>query len=266
MMMKSVFLRTLHDRRFFMLGWAIGFMALAALMTSFFPAMRQTGTMDALVESMPPAFKGLVGDLALLNTFSTYLASQLFDIRVPLIAGIMAIILGLGLSVSDEEKGELRTMLSLPISRTKLFIERWLAMVVIVGVTVVGLLAGVYIVMPFIDGASLDPVVVLRLAFMTWLIMVTFGTIPFALGYMTGRRGLANFVAIIAIIGSFLLSTFGPAVDWLEKYEKLSLLHYFPAVDIAKGTLSVADITLYTGITAALFVASLLVFRRRDIG
>lgn len=264
-MMRSVFSRTLYDKRFFIIGWSIGFMALAALMTSFFPAMSQAGTLDALVENMPPAFEGLVGDLSLLNDFSTYLASQLFDINVPLIAGIMAIVLGLSLSVGEEEKGELRTMLALPISRTKVFTERWLAMIVIVGIVAISLVAGIYAVVPLIEAPSLSLTVIIQLTFMTWLVMVTFGTIPFALGYMTGRRSIASLLGIVVIIGSFLLSTFGPAVDWLRDYEKLSLLHYFPAVDIAKGTLNFADIILYVAITAVLFIAGILVFRLRDV-
>lgn len=88
--------------------------------------MHQEGALDALVENMPKAFEGLVGNLASLKSFDTYLASQLFDIRLPLVAGIMAIILAQGLSTHEEERGELRTILALPISRTKLLFEKWL--------------------------------------------------------------------------------------------------------------------------------------------
>lgn len=131
--MRSVLIKTLYDRRWFMLGWAIAFAGLTALLVSFFPAMQVSG-LDDLVKNMPPAFKGLIGDLGLLSSFDTYIASQLFDIRLPLIGGIMAIILGLGLSSSEEESGELRTIVALPISRTKITIQKWLAIVIVAGV------------------------------------------------------------------------------------------------------------------------------------
>lgn len=99
----------------------IGFAALAALMVTFYPAMHQDGSLDQLVKTMPPAFQGLVGDLSNLQQFSTYLASQLFDIRVTIIGSVMVIILALGLTAAEEEAGQTRTLLSLPISRTKLF-------------------------------------------------------------------------------------------------------------------------------------------------
>lgn len=264
-MIRSVYLKTLYDRRFFVLGWTFGLAALGALMTSFYPAMHQDGAIDALIKNMPAAFQGLVGNLTDLSTFPTYLASQLFDIRMPLIAGIMAIILGLGLSVADEEKGELRTILSLPISRTKVLLHKWLAMLTILAVTLVGLVGGIYAVLPFIDGASIEPEQVMRLVAMTGLMMATFGTIPFAVGSMTGKRAAATGVSIFTIIGSFILSTFGQAVDWLADYKKLSLLHYFPAVDIVKGEFNGTDAVVLGVITVVLLVASIIMFRRRDV-
>jgi ABC-2 type transport system permease protein len=264
-MMRSVYLKTLYDKRFFLLGWTLGFMAISALMTSFYPAMHQEGSISSLLESMPAAFKGLVGSLADLTRFDTYIASQLFDIRMPIIAGIMSIILGIGISVADEEKGELRTLLSLPVSRTKLLTQRWLAMLTIMVVIGFGMVAGIYAVLPFIDIASIEPDVLARLSAMTLLIMITFGTIPFAVGLATGRRSVATGVSILIVIGSFLLSTFAQAVDWLSDYEPLSLLHYFPAADIVKNGIDLKDVAVFGVVTVVLLVLSIAFFRARDV-
>jgi len=263
--MRSVYLKTLYDKRFFLLGWTLGFMAISALMTSFYPAMHQEGSISSLLESMPAAFKGLVGSLADLTRFDTYIASQLFDIRMPIIAGIMSIILGIGISVADEEKGELRTLLSLPVSRTKLLTQRWLAMLTIMVVIGFGMVAGIYAVLPFIDIASIEPDVLARLSAMTLLIMITFGTIPFAVGLATGRRSVATGVSILIVIGSFLLSTFAQAVDWLSDYEPLSLLHYFPAADIVKNGIDLKDVAVFGVVTVVLLVLSIAFFRARDV-
>jgi ABC-2 type transport system permease protein len=264
-MMNSILLKTLYDRRWFMLGWTLGFVGFAALMVSFFPAMHQDGALDALVENMPKAFEGLIGNLAYLKEFDTYLASQLFDIRMPLIAGIMAIILAQGLSTHEEERGELRTLLSLPISRTKLLFEKWLAFVIITGVTIVGLGIGIYVTIPVTTGAELEFLTFAKLAFMTWLLMIAFGTIAFAVGMSTGSRGLATLVSILVIIGSFILSTFGQAVEWLEPYEKLSLIHYFPAVDIVEYGIAKTNVAILVGVTSIALLAAIAVFRRRDV-
>lgn len=264
-MMRSVFLKTLYDRRWFMLGWGIAMVSLAALMASFFPAMKVSG-LDALVQNMPPAFKGLVGDLGLLEHFDTYIAAQLFDIRLPLIGGIMAIILGLGLSTNEEESGELRTIAALPVSRLQIILQKWLALVVISGVMIAAIAAGTYVVMPFLSDVSLPLTTLMPLLLASWLLFVTFGTVPFAVGMATGSRSAAMAAGVVLVIGSFILTTFGQAVDWLADYEKFSLLYYFPAVDVVRDGTNWADTAVLGIITLVLLLVATIAFRRRDIG
>lgn len=263
--MNSVLMKTLWDRRWFVLGWTLGFMAFAALMTSFYPAMHQDGALDALTQNMPKAFEGLIGNLAYLKAFDTYLASQLFDIRLPLIAGIMAIILAQGLSTNEERSGELRSVLALPISRTKLLLQKWAALLIITAVAVIGLGIGIYVTVPVTTGAELAFTSYLKLAIMTWLLMVTYGTIAFAIGMMTGNKGVTSLVSILVIIGSFILSTFGSVVDWLEGYEKLSLIHYFPATDIVQYGIAKKDVAVLLIVTLFMLAAATFVFRRRNV-
>lgn len=221
--------------------------------------------MDALLANMPKAFEGLVGNLADLNSFPTYIASQLFDIRLPLIAGIMAIILGQSLSTAEEERGELRTLLSLPISRTRALFEKWLALVLITGITVGALFVGITLTGLFVEGASIDSDDLLYLLAMTWLLMITYGTIAFGIGAITGIKGAATGISILIIIGSFILSTFGQAVDWLQDYEKFSLIHYFPAVDVVKSGIMWQDVGILGGLTVLILLVATIVFRSRDI-
>ncbi len=266
-MIRSVYSKALYDKRWFMIGWTIAFGVLAALLTSFYPAMHQTGALDNLVASMPKAFSGLIGNLLYLKDFPSYIASQLFDIRMPLIAGIMSIILGLGLSTAEEESGELRTLLALPISRTKVFLQKWLAMITITFVATLGTAIGIYATLPFIgSAASLSSEASLRLLMMTWLLMITYGSITFSAGMIFGKRSIATGIGIVVIIGSFVLSTFGQAVEWLGRFEKLSLLHYFPAIDAARGTLALHNVVVLAAICSVVVLAGYIEFRRRDIG
>ena len=263
--MNSVLLKTFWDRRWFTLGWTLGFTAFAALMTSFYPAMHQDGALDSLVANMPKAFEGLIGNLTYLKSFDTYLASQLFDIRLPLIAGIMAIILAQGISTNEERSGELRSVLALPISRTHLLLEKWVALLIITLVAVVGLGVGIYITVPVTTGAELEFTAFLKLGLMTWLLMVTYGTVAFAIGMMTGNKGVTSLVSILVIIGSFILSTFGSVVDWLADYEKFSLIHYFPATDIVQYGIAKKDVLVLLLVTVIMLVAAWAVFRRRNV-
>lgn len=263
-MMNSVFTKSLYDRRWFILGWSIAFLGLTVLLASFYPAMHVSG-LDQLVANMPPAFKGLIGDLTLMNAFDTYIGSQLFDIRLPLIAGIMAIILGLGLGSNEEEQGELRTYLALPISRTKLVIQKWLAIAVVALVMMIAIGVGVVGSALFISDANITATQLINELAMSWLLMLTFGTIVYGSAMIFGRRSVAMAAGVIIVIGSFILSTFGSAVSWLADYEKLSLLYYFPANNIIKSGLNWDDISVLGVITVVFITTALIVFRRRDV-
>ena len=70
---------------------------------------------------------------------------------------------------------------------------------------------------------------------------------------------------VIVVIGSFILTTFGQAVDWLASFERLSLLYYFPANDIMRDGVNWPDTAVLGVITVGLLAVSLAIFRRRDI-
>lgn len=261
--MFNLFFKTLHDKRFFILGWSLGLAFLGFVMTSFFPSFNG-GQIDELLETLPPALQGLVGDLQDWRELPGYLGSQIFDIRLPIFVSILSILLAIGLTVGEEDKGQLRTLISLPISRRGIVFAKWLAMVVICFTaslaTVIGVEVGLLVI-----GETVDQTVLLRLGLFTWLLVTTLATIIFAIGLSTGKRALTTAVAIIVTIGSFLLSTFSQAVEWLEEYEFLSFFHYFPAVDIAKGTIEWGNVVFYAACLLVALLLTWVVFPRRDV-
>jgi ABC-2 type transport system permease protein len=262
--MYNLFTKTLYDKRSFIIGWSLGLAFIGYLMTVIFPAFHQDMGLDQLLKSLPPALQGLVGNLNDLKQMPTYLGSQLFDIRMPIFVSILAILLSVGLTVSEEEKGQLRTLAALPLSRMRIFFSKWSAIILISFIATIATLIGIVIGLWAIH-TSLDPLVLVRLGGMMLLLMVALATIIFGIGLGTGKRGLTTALGVLITVGSFLLTTFATSVDWLKDYEKFSLLHYFPAPDIAKGTIDITNIIVYTVITIVFLVIGLLFFRRRDL-
>lgn len=261
--MFNLFRKTLWDKRFFCLGWSLGLLAMGYLITILFPSFHG-GAIDALAANLPPALQGLVGNLQNLKQLPTYLGGQLFDVRLPIFVSVLAILLSTSLTVGEEDKGQLRTLVSLPLSRTYIVIAKWWAIVFICLVAMIAMIIGIEIGILQID-ESIDQSVLMRLGVLSWLLVVSLATIIFAIGLATGSRPLTTTVGIIATVGSFLLTTFSQSVDWLKGYEWLSFLHYFPATDIAKGTVEVGNILFYVGFIIIPLVVAIVLFRRRDI-
>jgi ABC-2 type transport system permease protein len=262
--MFNLFTKTMYDKRSFLIGWSLGLIALGYLMTIFYPAFHQDMGLDQLVKNLPAALQSLIGNLNNLKELPSYIGSQLFEVRVPILVSILVIILSVSLTVAEEEKGQLRTLTALPLSRTRIVLQKWLAIVCICFVTTTAIIGGIEIGLVVIK-ESLDWQVLLRLGAMTWLLAVCLATIVFGIGLATGKRGLTMAVGVLVAAGSFILTTFTKSVDWLQPYERFSILHYYPATDIAKVGIDRLDIAVYGAIIIIFLVIGVVGFRRRDI-
>ncbi len=262
--MFNLFSKTVYDKRAFIIGWSLGLAFIGYLMAIFYPAFHQDNGLGQLINSLPPAFKGLVGNLDNLKTLPTYLGSQLFDIRVPIFISILTIILSVGLSVGEEEKGQLRTLMALPLSRTRILLAKWAVIVLIYGAvslaTLIGIKFGVRVI-----NESVDWLVLARLGGMMWLLAVAIATMVFGIGLATGHKGATMGIGVLVTVGSFLLTTFAASVDWLQPYENASILHYFHAPDIAKGTIELGDVAVYGTMIIVFLLIAIASFRRRDV-
>jgi len=260
-MMNSLFLRTLYDKRWFIVGWAmsIGFMAL--LMVAMFPALRDS--MSELSNSMPQELRGLMGDTDSFTKLDSYLSSQLYDIRIPLFLMIMGVVLANGLIIAFEEKGALRTVLAGAKSRIRWFLETWSAGVVIFFVTL--LFTGV-VTFASIESIneSIDPLLLIKLALVSLSFAICVFTLVFATGAASGSRALTMTVGIGLIVIGFILEA-GRAVDWLEPFQKFSLLHYYDASKLTTDGIDALHQMVIGGLTIGAFIVGILSFRRRDI-
>lgn len=261
--MINLIFKTFWDKRLFIFGWALGIAFLSYLMTIFYPTFNE-GAIDELANSLPPALQGLVGNLANLKEIDTYIGSQLFEIRLPIFISIFAILLSVGLTVAEEDKGQLRTLISLPISRRSIIFAKWLSLVGICAIAALATIAGIYLGLWQIS-ETIEAMVIVRLVLMSGLLITALATIIFGIGLATGSRAVTTTVGIVVAVGSFILTTFAQSVDWLKDYEWLSILHYFPAPEIAQGTFEISTVFVYVGLIVAALVMALIFFPRRDI-
>lgn len=263
--MRNLFLKTLYDKRVFIIGWSVGLAFLAYIIAIFYPAFSQGDMIAEMTESIPPALQGFMGDMAAFSQFDTFIANQTFEANLPIFACILAILLAVGLTVGEEDKGLLRTVAATPTSRSRIIFEKWLAIVVISIIASVITIVGTWLGALQI-GESIDSMALLRLGTVMALLLVALSSFIFAVGAATGKRGLTTAVGIVVAIGSFILSTFAIGVDWLKDFAFLSIFHYFPATEVLQGTLQASTFLVYGALTIVSLAVAIIFFRRRDIG
>lgn len=262
MMMRSIFLRTLYDKRWFALGWACALSGMALLMIAMYPSLHDG--MKQIAATMPPQLQGLVGDINMFGHLDTYLSSQLYDIRIPLFLMIMAVVLAQNLTVGAEERGDMRTLLSTTVSRSGYFFQTFLAALVIFLVTLLATVVTTLLSVPFIK-ESIDLVLVLQLAGLSLVFAMTMFGIVYSIGMGTGRRSLVMAVGVGIIVLSIVLEA-GRTVDWLEAAQKISLLHYYDAGKLLTDGLNLIHMSVLAGLLLVSTLGGWLLYRQRDIG
>ena len=262
LMMKSVFLRTLYEKRWFTLGWSLALSLMAVLMIAMYPSLHEG--MKNIAASMPPQLQGLVGDISLFGHLDTYLSSQLYDIRIPLFLMIMAVVLAQGLSVTCEEKGEMRTILSTATSRTSLFLQTLAAAVVMFSVSIVVTSCVTWIGVPMIN-ESISTWLIVKLGVLSLAFAMTVFSMVYAVGIATGSRGSTLSLGVGLIISSVILEA-GRTVDWLDLVQKVSMLHYYDAGKLLTTGINFSHIVVQASLLISACIIGWLLFRRRDIG
>lgn len=263
-MMRNLFTKTLYDRRWFILGWSVGLGLMVWLVLIFFPALSKDNSFEQIATALPEQFQGLIGEAASFTELPSYIATQLYGIRVPLFLMIMALVLAQVLTVGEEEKGTLRTLLATPLSRGRIVAEKWLAGMVIFIVTIAVTAGATYLGVASIHEPAPHELI-WKLALLSLCFAAASFSIPFSVALATGSRSLTMVIGITATIGSFLLSSFAAMIDWLEPWDTISLLHYYDAASVTRNGLDPLHILVLLAIAAASLALGWYLFRRRDV-
>lgn len=261
--MKTILTKTLYEKRWTILFWSIGVILMSLLMLTFYPTFKQ-GEFDQVLKSLPKSFQGLVGNADSYKTVPGYVAQQVFALRIPLLTLVMSVTLFTSLLAGDEGNGTLQTLLAQPVSRLRVFIEKFVAgaltSLVICSAAIIGVLGGVLIVHEHIGIGHLAEATI-----GVWLLTLVFGTIGFALGAITGKRGMAGGVAGLVTFASYMITSFAANVSSLTTVEKLSPFHYYNNPATAQYGLRLHNVLVMVVVIVVLLIVSSVVFIRRDI-
>ena len=263
-MMRSYLQRTVYEKRGFILGWGAVYAFMSALVVSFYPSFKTDGSLDTLIASMPEQMRGFIGDPSVFSTIPGYIATQVYDIRLSLIIAISTLVLAVGLSLKDEESGDMRTTLSTSLSRDRLFLEKFFAASVILTLFNFIVYAAVYLSLLGLS-ESVPHELLIKSAGLGSLFSIAAFAIPFSIGMATGKRAVTMVIGLIVAIGSYILTTFSRTVEWLKDWSSLSLMHYFDTDGLRTGEFSMLNVWVLVFVILLAVCIGLLCFRRRDI-
>jgi len=263
--LRNIFFKTLRDRRRSLLFWGVGLAVLAAFMIAFYPVIRDATFISEYLESFPEEFLALfAGDVIDYSSPDGFLNGELFFLMYPLLLLIYAVGFGSDAIAGEEERSTLDLLLSNPINRWRVVLEKFVAMV-----ACTLLLTFIFWATLAIGGAAIDMGLnLIRLAavcFSGALLAIAFGSVALAIGCARGKRGLGIAVGGALGVYGYMLNALAPLIDWLEPFQVASPFYYYIDANPLANGLNPVHAAVLIGLAAIFLVIAVLTFERRDL-
>ena len=97
------------------------------------------------------------------------------------------------------------------------------------------------------------------------LLGLTFGTLGFAIGCVTGNKGLSISIAAAAAVGTWLFNALSNIVDVMEPAKWVSPFYYYSGANPLANGLNLAHAAALLATIAVLAVVGYFGFQRRDL-
>jgi len=259
----SVLAHTLRERRRGLLGWSAGVAAFAALIAVYWPSVRDSPDLQSFTRDLPEAMRALIGE-GDYSTAAGFLNAELFAFMMPLLFLICAIGIGAGAVTREEERGTIDLLLSTPLTRRRMLVEKALG-----GVLVLLALGVVLFVALLLGGAAVElGIPASRLAAISLavvLVALPFGALALLVSCATGSHGLALGLTSAAAVSAYMLNALAPLIGSLERWQDASPFAWYASGDVLAGRLTLAHVALLIGTALALAAAAVVALERRDL-
>jgi ABC-2 type transport system permease protein len=262
-MVGSVLAHTLRERRRGLFGWAVGVAALTLLIAAFWPSVRDSAGVQSFARNLPQAMKALL-DGADLSTAAGYLDSRLFAFIMPLLFLIVAIGIAGRAVVGEEERGTIDLLLSTPLTRRRMVVEKALGgVLLLLALGVVLFLALLLGGAVFNMGIPAGRLAAISLAVV--LLALPFGALGLLVSCATGSHGLTLGLTSAAAVAAYMLNALAPLIGSLQRWQGASPFDWYASGDALAGRLSLGHVALLIGTALVFATASLVAVERRDL-
>lgn len=266
----KLFFSNLKLGRWGIATWAILIFLYGILTMYLFPTMGDANeSILSYLNQLPDAMKAAFGYEGIDFTTLTFTAEDFvtleFLIVWPLLIGIYGIFSGVGIA-REAERGTLDLLLAQPVKRYGVLISKYsvfiFAALLITAASLLGLFTGTM----FIDDSVNMGTISLALI-EAFLLALSFATVALLCSaiFLEPRKALlfaGGFMGISYIV-NFMVPVLDPAFNWVRN---TSLFYFYqPNEVVESNSLNGETIAVYLSVIVICFIASLVVFQKRDI-
>jgi ABC-2 type transport system permease protein len=265
----SVFFEMLRRKWKHILYWGGGLALYAILTFALNPDAESLEKMVGALESMGSTMLSIMGitDVKSFSTLEGFIGLKYFSFLL-VITGVYGVGAGLEVTANDEDKGIMDIVLSLPLPRWRIIVEKMLAFsLIVVGISLMtfcGLMIGREVASSPVDIA---PVSLLEgaLNFIPGTIVIMAVTV--IIGTIVRRKTVALALSSIFVAVSYVLNTVADVArtDASDAFAQLSVFRHYAGATILSDGLSYDTITMLLLVAVGFVAGAVIFFRRRDV-
>ena len=264
MLLRNVFTKTVRDLRWPTFWVALGMGGMTGYFAVLFPTYSKIIDLNSILDKMGPAAKLLGASVGDASSLTGFLHIELFSMILPALIIAFAAGMASGFTAGEESRGTIDVLLSYPVSRRRVVLEKVAAVVLacVVAAAVVWVMA---IAGAAASGSELPGDKLAAALVMLVLLGLDFGALALAISAYSGNRAAAIGVAVALMVVMYLIDALAAIVDSLNALRPLSLFRYYMGNDPLRNGIGLADVAVLLGVAAVLLVVSLVAFERRDL-
>lgn len=255
----SVFARSVADRMALTLWIGVGLGLMGFMVAAMF---------DSLVEALEDMDLGAVMEVFLagsaINTPEGWLSAEMYTLMVPMGVVALAVVDGARSFAGEEELRSIGMLGSNPVSRTSVIVEKAAAIAVHVLIASVIVAASVA-AGDAVFGLGMSPGNIWAASLHALMLGLVFGAATMLVSALLGKR-LPTMLTVAAIAGvAYLVATFFPLIDSLERWAELSPWHYYYSTNPLANGADWGHLGVMAVITAGTALAGWYIYARRDL-
>jgi len=246
--------------------WAASFAGLIALYAVIWPSVRGNTSWRNLFDTLPQTYRALftASGTIDLSTAGGYLGVELMGFMGPALIAVYAITTGAAAIAGEEDRGGLEVTLSAPVSRVRVFLQRFAALVI--GITVLMIATGAALwIFSAMLGMDLGVGAIASGAAALGIFGLFAGAVAIAVGAATGSAAVARGVAALATVASYLINALAQVTSVMRSARPVSPYYLVLGNEpLAHGLRLIGAVSVLAA-AAVLVAAGAILFARRDL-
>lgn len=242
---------------------AVGLAVLTSLYVWMFPSISEGVDLDAYIQAMPPALRAAFG-IQSLGSIEGFLAAELYSFGIVLLMGLYLTYAAASVIADDVEDERMDMLLALPVTRSKVLLEKFSALLVPIVVVNLVLPVVVYVgVLAIGESLSIADLVMAHVLSVPYLLATA--SVGLLASVWFDRTSLAQRAGMGVVFGLFLVDSAVTNTDFAMLGALSPTRYYDPAAVLVQSEYDLLGAVILLGAAAVLVVASRAYFKRKDI-